>query len=63
MCITNGQVFESTTDCEKRSIDIFKIHLNQTGISAVCLGNAKSYKKLKFKFITEEEYEILKDLN
>lgn len=63
MCITNGQVFESATDCEKRSIDIFKIHLNQTGISAVCLGNAKSYKKLKFKFITKEEYEILKYLN
>jgi hypothetical protein len=59
ICINTGQVFESATNCSKRSIELFKIYLSQSGISSVCLGKSKSYKNLQFKFITSEEYNAI----
>lgn len=51
VCIENEQEFESTTELELKSIEIFGIQLNHRCIGQVCLGKQKHHKHLTFKYL------------
>lgn len=59
ICITNGYVFKSATECSIKSINIFRIKLGSNAISRVCRGERTHHKYYKFKYISDlsqEEY-------
>ena len=50
ICLDNGIVFDSSTDCARLSKDIFGIELHQGCISATCRGAYKHHKGYHFMF-------------
>ena len=44
-------VFDSATELERQSEELFGIKLNKKNISAVCLGNQKTHKGFTFKYV------------
>lgn len=59
ICIDTEQIFISSQDCSRKSINTFGTKLGQSNISLVCNGKQDNHKGLKFKKIkdlTKEEY-------
>lgn len=64
ICINNGLIFESASDCEKNSELIFGEKMNSECIRKVCRGERKHYKNFEFKFtydLSEMEIEQIKE--
>lgn len=61
ICLSTGDIFEGTHDCERKSLEIFGIELDSSAISAVARGDRKSCGNLKFKYVcnlTPEEKKL-----
>lgn len=59
VCINNKMIFQSVSELERCSEELFGIKLHQGCISAVCNGKQKAHKGFEFKYIkalTKEEY-------
>ena len=55
LCIETNQVFPSSREIER------KLGINHYSINQVCNGKQKTAGKMHWKYITEEEYEQLKE--
>ena len=53
--ITTGDIFESLSECEKKSMELYGVKMVADNISKN-IKNNKTYKGFKFKFISWEEY-------
>jgi ribosomal protein S27E/very-short-patch-repair endonuclease len=60
-CTTINKVYESITDCSKKSFIDFGINISQSSIGKSCRTNIP-FKGYEFKYITKEEYSILKEV-
>lgn len=59
ICKSNGIIFNSLADCERKSEELFGVKLLNGELSAVCLGKKPQYKGYKFEYIkdlTPKEY-------
>ena len=59
ICITGGQVFVSTNDCVRRSLELYGIKFSANCIHKVCKNKYIHHNSHTFKYIkdlTEEEY-------
>ena len=56
-------VFKNTKEVEKLSIKYFGIQCTSSGVLSVCIGKQKSHRGLVFKFITQEQYKMIKNNN
>ena len=52
ICLENGFMFKSASDCARQSEELFGIKLGGCGISAVCRGTFKKYKGFTFEYHT-----------
>ena len=53
LCLDTGMIFESTVECFKKSNELFKVILNDRGISNSCRNKGKLYKGYHFKYISD----------
>lgn len=53
ICLDTGHIFSSTTECANLSESILGIKLIRQGISNVCNNKNNTYRKLKFKYISD----------
>ena len=51
ICIETNQVFESATDCARKSFEIFGTHFDNGNISKVCNGQKNNVEGYTFKYI------------
>jgi ssDNA-binding Zn-finger/Zn-ribbon topoisomerase 1 len=51
--------FESCTDLERHSKELFGTKLNSHGIATVCRGDRKAHKGFTFKFVKEELNQVI----
>jgi len=60
---TSLGIFESTNDIERKSEACFGVKLLQSCISLVCNGKQKSHKGFIFKYINNENQEVVNNLS
>ena len=55
ICIENGLVFESITECVQKSKEIFGEQMTITGISSVIRGASKTHRGYSFKQVDKQK--------
>lgn len=51
ICTDNGMIFQSSSECSRKSEEIFGVHLNGGSITRVCRKERKKYKGFHFEFV------------
>lgn len=63
ICLNNGLIFASASECERVSERVFNTRLLQQAICQVLCNKRDSYKGYYFKKISTDEFEIQKNIN
>ena len=50
ICLNDNTIFESATECERQSLNIFGFKIDRRQIKKICDGEKDNYKGLRFKF-------------
>lgn len=60
ICIETQDVFGSIQICEDMALDVLKVSISRSGISQVAHGKRGSVKGYRFRFISKEEFNLIK---
>ena len=61
MCINDGRVFRNARIAEENSMVIYGKQLDRRNIHDACSGRQKKTKGLRFKFISRQEFNDIKN--
>ena len=62
VCVENNYVFQCAAVCERLSEALFGFHIARKHITCTAHGDQKSTHGLHFKYITQKEFNRIKDL-